>query len=132
MHSLLSVQLIGPLATLYTINAKGWPFTLTGEFPLHVLSSEIFPSFLTPYPLRFLSAWGVINFLLNQEGHDNGSLVYSHWLYWTDIQMFTAENSSGAVAQTEFYKELLVSMIIAGVATSIKRTLTALYLGKRL
>jgi len=105
MRSLLSIQVVGPLATLYIINAKGWPFILT--------------------------SWGLLNLLLIQDGHQN-NIFFSHWLYFTDIEMFTAENPSGGVVGSDTYKEILMSMIIAGVATALKRTVLAVYLGKRI
>lgn len=105
MRSLLSVQLIGPLATLYTINAKGWPFILT--------------------------SWGVLNLLLIQDNHPT-SIFFNHWLSWTDIEMFSAENPSGGVVESDLYKEVLMSMIIVGISIALKRTILALYLGKRI
>lgn len=105
MRSLLSVQLIGPLATLYTINAKGWPFILT--------------------------SWGVLNLLLIQDNHPT-SIFFNHWLSWTDIEMFSAENPSGGVVESDLYKEVLMSMIIVGISIALKRTILALYLGKRM
>ena len=92
LRSLVSINLIGPLATLHTINAKGWPFILT--------------------------TWGVLNFLLIQENHDTGHTFFSHWLYFVDIDMFNNNNDAGNVVDSELYREILVSMIIAGVATS--------------
>mmetsp|Transcript_32345 Transcript_32345/g.78322 ORF Transcript_32345/g.78322 Transcript_32345/m.78322 type:complete len:1238 (-) Transcript_32345:93-3806(-) len=105
-RSLISVKLIGPLATLYAVNAKGWPF--------------------------ILNAWGLLNMLLIQEGQANHTLFHSHWLYFSDIEIFSAENSSGGVAQSATYKNILLSCNIAGVATCLKRTILALYLGKRI
>ena len=108
MRCLLSVHLIGPLATLYTINAKGWPFILT--------------------------SWALLNFLLiykGRENNDGSGMFPMHWLYFTDIEMFTAENPSGGVVESDRYEEILVAMLIVGVSTSIKRTILALYLGKR-
>ena len=92
LRSLVSIDLIGPLATLYTINAKGWPFILT--------------------------TWGVLNFLLIQENSDTGHSFFSHWLYFLDVDMFNNNNDAGNVVDSELYREILVSMIIAGVATS--------------
>ena len=69
LQSMMSIQMIGPLATLYTINGKGWPFVLT--------------------------AWGLINFLLIQENSDSAHHFFSHWLYYTDVELFSAENPSG-------------------------------------
>jgi len=45
--------------------------------------------------------------------------------------MFTTENPSGGVVESDVYREMLVSMIIVGVATSVKRTMSSLYLAKR-
>jgi hypothetical protein len=106
VRSGVSVQLIGPLATLYIINARGWPFTLT--------------------------IWGILNFLLIQGMRDDENIFWSHWLYFTDIEMFTAENPSGSVVESDIYREILVAFVVVGVATSLKRTVLALYLSKRL
>lgn len=88
LQSMLSIQMIGPLATLYTINGKGWPFVLT--------------------------AWGVINLLLIQENSDSASShhFFSHWLYYTDVELFSAENPSGngkCIQSTTTYHIFLVS-----------------------
>eukprot|EP00804_Cyclotella_cryptica_P009864 CCRYP_014152-RA/>CCRYP_014152-RA protein AED:0.26 eAED:0.26 QI:897/1/1/1/0.88/0.8/10/620/1334 len=101
MRSPMSVQMIGPLATLYTINAKGWPFLLT--------------------------CWGIWNFLLV---HGN-NLFYEHWLWFSDIEMLNPSNKADGIVDSDTYTDILLSMIFAGVATSIKRTVLALYLGKR-
>ena len=106
VRSLLSVHLIGPLATLYMINARGWPFTLT--------------------------VWGALNVLLIQGIHNSDNIFFSHWLYFTEIEMFTAENPSGSVVESELYKKVLVAFVVVGVAASLKRTVLALYLSKRL
>ncbi|KAL7548908.1 hypothetical protein ACHAWF_012175 [Thalassiosira exigua] len=105
-RSSLGIQLIGPLATLYTINAKGWPFVVT--------------------------TWGLLNFLLIQDGHEPTRPFFNNWLFFTDIEMFTADNLSGGIVHGANYERFLYSLIIAGVATSLKRTIMALYLGKRI
>ena len=46
--------------------------------------------------------------------------------------MFTAENPSGSVVESELYREVLVAIVVVGVATSLKRTILALYLSQRL
>lgn len=58
-------------------------------------------------------------------------MFFDHWLYFTDIEMFTGENPSGGVVESEKYEEILLAMLIVGVSTSLKRTVLALYLGKR-
>ena len=82
----------------------------------------------------------------------------NHWLFFTKIEIFTGErmfhvyflfakerrfisslpftnhlcldrdNPGDGIVVSDTYKEVLISMIIAGVATSIKRTILALYL----
>lgn len=107
VRSLFSVKLVGPLATLYIINARGWPFIIT--------------------------IWGLLNFCLIHHHPDNEeSLFFSHWLYFTEIAMFTVDNPSGSVVESDTYRELLIAFIVVGVATSLKRTVLALYLSKRL
>eukprot|EP00970_Alexandrium_tamarense_P009980 scaffold1976_cov187-Alexandrium_tamarense.AAC.9 len=101
MRSPFSIQLIGPLATLYILNAKGWPFILT--------------------------CWGIWSFILIRG---TGSF-YDHWGFFTDIEMLNDDNQGGGVVESDLYTDVLTSLIVAGVATSIKRTILALYLGKR-
>mmetsp|Transcript_57437 Transcript_57437/g.121884 ORF Transcript_57437/g.121884 Transcript_57437/m.121884 type:complete len:1390 (-) Transcript_57437:180-4349(-) len=108
MRTLISAHVIGPLATLCTITSKGWPHTLTW--------------------------WGLFNLLLIREKHGASNDMireHEHWLSFSGIEMFNAENPSGGVVVSDLYSEILVSMIVAGVATSLKRTLVALFLGKR-
>ena len=85
VRSLLSVRLIGPLVTLYIINARGWPFNIT--------------------------VWGLLNFCLIHH-QDSENLFFSHWLYFTDIELFTAENPSGSVVESDIYRELLVALLL--------------------
>ena len=67
--------------------------------------------------------WGVWNFVLMHGKHE----FYSHWLFFTDIDMLN-DVSGDEVLESDTYKQVLISMVIAGVATSIKRTILALYL----
>ncbi|KAK1737000.1 mechanosensitive ion channel family protein [Skeletonema marinoi] len=98
LRSTVLLGLLGPLPTLYIIQAKGWPLV------------SIF--------------WGLWSLALiqNMDG----------WLAWTDIEMFTAENHDGGILSGDTYLEVLASLIVIGVATTIKRTVLALYLGKRI
>eukprot|EP00985_Skeletonema_marinoi_P008086 scaffold3602_cov104-Skeletonema_marinoi.AAC.1 len=98
LRSTVLLGLLGPLPTLYIIQAKGWPLV------------SIF--------------WGLWSLALiqNMDG----------WLAWTDIEMFTAENHDGGILSGDTYLEVLASLIMIGVATTIKRTVLALYLGKRI
>lgn len=94
MRSPFSIQLIGPLATLYILNAKGWPFILT--------------------------CWGIWSFILIRG---TGSF-YDHWGFFTDIEMLNDDNQGGGVVESDLYTDVLTSLIVAGVATSIKRTVS--------
>eukprot|EP00986_Skeletonema_menzelii_P012229 scaffold6654_cov135-Skeletonema_menzelii.AAC.2 len=98
LRSTVLLEIVGPLITLYIIQAKGWPLI------------SIF--------------WGLWSLALiqNMDG----------WLAWTEIEMFTAENHDGGIISGDTYLEVLTSLIIIGVATTIKRTVLALYLGKRI
>ena len=98
MRTTLLLDFIGPLSTLYLIQAKGWPL-------IAIL-------------------WSLWSFALIQNQYG--------WLSWTDIEMFTNENVTEGVVRSDKYAEVLASLIIAGVATTIKRTVLALYLGKRI
>jgi len=100
-RSPVTVQMFGPLVTLYIMNSKGWPFILT--------------------------CWGIWNYALVRGNSD----FYEHWFYLTEIDMLNNENRADGIVDGEMYTDLLLSMILAGVATSIKRTILALYLGKR-
>ena len=62
--------------------------------------------------------------------HGNSDF-YEHWFYSTDIEMLNPANRADGIVDSEVYTDILLSMIMAGVATSIKRTILALYLGKR-
>jgi hypothetical protein len=98
MRSTLLLELIGPLATLYLIQAKGWP--LVAVF------------------------WGMWSLALIQN--------VDGWLSWTNIEMFIDEKNGIHLAESETYVEVLASSIMVGFATTIKRTVLAMYLGKRI
>lgn len=98
MRSTLLLELIGPLATLYLIQAKGWP--LVAVF------------------------WGMWSLALIQN--------VDGWLSWTNIEMFIDEKNGIHLAESETYIEILASVVMVGIATTIKRTVLAMYLGKRI
>ena len=54
------------------------------------------------------------------------------WLSWTSIEMFIDEKDGIHLAESETYVEVLASSIMVGFATTIKRTVLAMYLGKRI
>lgn len=54
-----------------------------------------------------------------------------NWFFWTDIALFSPANPGGKVLSSGIYLRLLLAMVMAGVATAIKRTVLALYFGKK-
>jgi hypothetical protein len=86
-------------------------------FTLYVMNAKGGPFLLT--------FWGVWNFVLVHGNSDE------HWFYSTDIEMLNPANRADGIVDSELYTDILLSMIVAGVATSVKRTILALYLGKR-
>ena len=97
-------QCSGPLVALMAMQAIGWPF--------------------------LLQAWGVWNIMLLHGHH-----VFSkHWLYWTNLRIFTVEyNPDGdGILQSEKYGRLLFAMVFVGLVSAIKRTTVALFLSRRM
>lgn len=81
-------------------------------------------SLLQPF---ILTVWGLWNFVLVHGNSD----FYEHWFHNTDIEMLNPANRADGIVDSDLYTDILLSMIVAGVATSVKRTILALYLGKR-
>ena len=56
----------------------------------------------------------------------------AHWLFWqTHLKIFSDVNPSGSFIYSTFYMRVLLTMIIAGITTALKRLWIATYLGKR-
>ncbi len=98
LRSTLLLEIVGPLVTLYIIQAKGWPLICI-----------------------FWATWSLA-LILNMDG----------WLSWTEIEMFTTENQYRGIVFSDTYLEVLASLILVGVAVTIKRTVLAMFLGKRI
>lgn len=112
----MAVQCLGPLLTLCFIQARGWPFTV--------------------------ATWGFLGLML-LEG---SSQFERHWLYVSPFALYSttttnstavadggniSNNSGSYVLTSEYYIRLLLSMMLAGFATAIKRTAVAMYFGRR-
>lgn len=56
-----------------------------------------------------------------------------HWLSVTNIEVeiYSMANSGSYILDSDIYLRLLVGMLIAGFATSLKRTMLTLYYGRR-
>lgn len=56
----------------------------------------------------------------------------AHWLFWQNyLEIFTGVNPSGSFIYSVFYMRILLTMVIAGILTALKRLWIATYLGKR-
>jgi hypothetical protein len=101
LGSRFTVRLFGPFLTLLAIQGKGWPFTI--------------------------ASWGVWNlFLLHGDG-----TFQTHWLYWTGFEIYSKANSGSYILSSDLYLRVLLTMLMAGVAASVKRTVVAVYFGRR-
>lgn len=55
-----------------------------------------------------------------------------NWAYETNIGMFSASNPGAQFINSRFYLMVLCSVLIQGLANSMKRTTVAMFLGKRI
>lgn len=101
MSSRAVVQMLGPWVTIFCLQSKGWPFLVT--------------------------FWGLYDMLFL---HGDNSFQ-AHWFYWTGIEIYSRANSGSYILSSSAYLRVLIGMILAGIATTLKRTLLTLYFGKR-
>ena len=94
-------KILGPLITIFCIQSKGWPFVVAG--------------------------WGVWDMLLLHGNND----FQQHWLYWSGLAIYSKANSGSYIIESQVYLRILLAMVIAGLATAIKRTAVTIYFGKR-
>ena len=95
------VKFLGPLITILAIQSKGWPFVV--------------------------ASWGVWDMLLLHGDNE----FQQHWLYFTGIRIYSTANSGSYILASESYLRVLLAMVVAGVATAVKRTAVTIYFGKR-
>mmetsp|Transcript_21059 Transcript_21059/g.31242 ORF Transcript_21059/g.31242 Transcript_21059/m.31242 type:complete len:1002 (-) Transcript_21059:137-3142(-) len=95
------VSVIGPLCTLWLIQARGWPF--------------------------ILSVWALYDCILL---HGNNEFQ-KNWLFWTDLDIFSDANPGSELLQSDFYFRVLMAAMLAGALHAVKRTYVALYFGRR-
>lgn len=101
MSSRAVVQRLGPWVTIFCLQSKGWPF--------------------------LVSFWGMYDMiLLHGDNH-----FQTHWLYWTGMRIYSTANSGSYILSTSAYLRVLIGMLLAGVATTLKRTMLTLYFGRR-
>lgn len=98
----IAVQCLGPLLTLCFIQSRGWPFCIT--------------------------AWGFLDLLILEGKSD----FERHWFYFLPFKIYNHEGDSGSyILSSDYYIRLLLSMMLAGIATAMKRTTVAMYFGRR-
>ena len=95
------VRFLGPLVTIFFIQSKGWPF--------------------------IVASWGLWDMILLHGDNE----FQQHWFYWTGIQIYSKGNSGSYILASESYLRFLLAMVVAGLATSVKRTAVTIYFGKR-
>jgi hypothetical protein len=93
---------LGPWVTIFCIQSKGWPFVL--------------------------GAWALWDLLLLQG---NSKFDY-HWLYWTGIRIYAEGNSGSYIISSETYLRILLAAVLIAVMTTLKRTMSTLYFGRRM
>jgi hypothetical protein len=102
LHTRFVSRTLGPWVTIFCLQSKGWPFVV--------------------------GSWGLWALLLLQG---NSKFDY-HWLYFSGIQIYSSGNSGSYVISSEAYLRVLLAMVIVGVFTTLKRTLSTLYFGRRM
>jgi hypothetical protein len=98
----LSTRILGPLITMTALQARGWPF--------------------------LVFSWACWDLLIL---HGDG-LYTLHWFYWTGLRLYTSANSGSYILSSSCYFRLLLSMLLAGFATTVKRMVILVHFGKRL
>lgn len=78
-----------------------------------------------PYVMTF---WGIMDFIFLYGRHR----FAAHWLFWQNFfEIFTTENPGGSFIYSVFYMRILITMIVAGFLTALKRLWIATFLGRR-
>jgi hypothetical protein len=97
-----TIQVFGPWLTLFILQSRGWPATVT--------------------------FWSLFNFGLLYGTSD----FVHHWLYWQNaVGLFTAENPAGTVVDSVWNLRILCIALVLALAVALKRLFLGLYLGKR-
>lgn len=95
-------RIFGPFLTLFSLQARGWPF--------------------------IIAAWGILDIILLQG--DNA--FQNHWLYFTGWAIYNHEHSSGRyILTSELYLRMLLCLVVMGSATAVKQTAIAISFGRR-
>lgn len=101
LRTKFTINVGGPLITLFMIQAKGWPF--------------------------LLFAWGCVDLVI-LHGDEPFAI---NWLYWTGLRIFSPGVSGAYLINSDVYYHFLMCLILSGVTTSLKRTFMAVYFGRK-
>lgn len=102
LSSKIGVQFFGPFLILVAIQARGWPFLATW--------------------------WSLLDLTLLYG--DNR--FQQNWFYTLKQAIFDEDESGGnAILMSEIYLRILLSVLVASVATTIKRTSLAMNFGRK-
>ena len=97
----LSARWLGPLVTMTALQSRGWPFIMV--------------------------AWATWDLVLLHGDND----FQTHWLYWTNLDIYSIANSGSYILSSPGYLRILLAMIVAGIATTIKRMFVIVRFGRR-
>lgn len=101
MSTRLILEVAGPWTTLFCLQSRGWPF--------------------------LVGTWGILALCMLHGDND----FVQHWFAFTGMRIFTVANSGSYILTSTIYLRVLLGMLLAGIATSLKRTVVTLYFGKR-
>jgi len=85
-------NLLGPLLTVWAIQSRGFNFIIT--------------------------TWGVVDAILLHGDND----FQNRWMHWTGWKIYQPTEYGVKILSSTLYSRILISMIVAGVISSIKRT----------
>ena len=91
LRTSIFVNTFGSFATLMLVQARGWPFIIV--------------------------FWGIMDFIFLFGRHP----FAAHWLFWQNLDIFTAANPGGSFIYSVTYIRILITMITCGLLTALKR-----------
>ena len=99
----ITVKLLGPLLTLFFIQAKGWPFVVT--------------------------IWSLWDLCILHGDND----FQVHWFYWTGLKIYNLEDAASGsyIINSGIYLRILLAAVIAGSASAVKRLCLTIVFSKR-
>jgi hypothetical protein len=94
-------RLLGPMAVLFVIQSRGWPF------------------------LGF--TWAILDFLVLF----GKSQFVHHWMFYAEIPFFSSDNPSGTVTSSQLYRNCIMTVIFVCVLAALKRLWLGISFGRK-